>query len=252
MYGFYDECVRKYGNANPWRACVDVFDHLSIAALIDGRVLCVHGGLSPEVRTLDQVNVINRLQEIPHEGAFCDLVWSDPEEISGWGISPRGAGYQFGGKVRAHKSCVSTACAHLPHPSLSFVTRSRMSSTASTASTSSAARTSSSWRGGSEFGRRPPCLLFAARRCLFAACSPLVRYLFAAQRRAPVLHVRYHFKNANLVTVWSAPNYCYRCGNQASVLAFSDLLARDHKLFSCVDEAKFGVEERNAVVPYFL
>jgi diadenosine tetraphosphatase ApaH/serine/threonine PP2A family protein phosphatase len=79
---------------------VDVFDHLNIAALIDGRVLCVHGGLSPEIRTLDQVNVINRLQEIPHEGAFCDMMWSDPEEIpDAWRISPRGAGYLFGAKV---------------------------------------------------------------------------------------------------------------------------------------------------------
>jgi diadenosine tetraphosphatase ApaH/serine/threonine PP2A family protein phosphatase len=64
VYGFYDECVRKYGNANPWRQCVDVFDHLSLAALIDGKVLCVHGGLSPEIRTLDQINTINRLQEV--------------------------------------------------------------------------------------------------------------------------------------------------------------------------------------------
>ena len=55
MYGFYDECQRKYGNANGWRYCTEVFDYLTVSALIDGRVLCVHGGLSPDIRTLDQV-----------------------------------------------------------------------------------------------------------------------------------------------------------------------------------------------------
>lgn len=55
VYGFYEECMRKYGNANPWKYCVEVFDHLNLAALVDNEVLCVHGGLSPEVRTIDQV-----------------------------------------------------------------------------------------------------------------------------------------------------------------------------------------------------
>jgi serine/threonine-protein phosphatase 6 catalytic subunit len=39
--------------------------------IIDGQVLCVHGGLSPDIRTIDQVRVIARMQEVPHEGAFC-------------------------------------------------------------------------------------------------------------------------------------------------------------------------------------
>lgn len=61
-----------------------MFDFLALAAIIDGSVLCVHGGLSPEIRTLDQIRVVARAQEIPHEGAFCDLVWSDPEGMFGW------------------------------------------------------------------------------------------------------------------------------------------------------------------------
>ena len=48
------------------------------------QVLCVHGGLSPDIRTLDHIRTIDRNQEIPHRGAFCDLVWSDPEEVDAW------------------------------------------------------------------------------------------------------------------------------------------------------------------------
>lgn len=48
---------------------------------------------------IKQIRVLDRKQEVPHDGAMCDLLWSDPEEIDGWGLSPRGAGYLFGGDV---------------------------------------------------------------------------------------------------------------------------------------------------------
>lgn len=48
---------------------------------------------------MKQIRVLDRKQEVPHDGAMCDLLWSDPEEIDGWGLSPRGAGYLFGGDV---------------------------------------------------------------------------------------------------------------------------------------------------------
>ncbi len=48
-----------------------------------------------------QIRTIDRKQEVPHDGAMCDLLWSDPEDIEGWGLSPRGAGYLFGGDVAA-------------------------------------------------------------------------------------------------------------------------------------------------------
>jgi len=82
-----DECQQKYGNANVWKYCCQVFDYLNLAAvcryglvfctkflqLIDGRVLCIHGGLSPEIITLDQIRTILRAQEIPHQGSLCGM-----------------------------------------------------------------------------------------------------------------------------------------------------------------------------------
>ena len=56
----------------------------------------MHGGLSPSLDTLDQIRNIDRVVEVPHEGPMCDLLWSDPDDRTGWGISPRGAGYTFG------------------------------------------------------------------------------------------------------------------------------------------------------------
>jgi len=99
VYGFYEECLRKYGTVNVWRWCTEIFDFLSLGALVDGKVFAVHGGLSPSITTLDQIRTIDRKQEVPHEGAMCDLMWSDPEDIDGWALSPRGAGYLFGGDV---------------------------------------------------------------------------------------------------------------------------------------------------------
>lgn len=62
---------------------------------------------------------------------------------------------------------------------------------------------------------------------------------------------KFHFPNKNLVTVWSAPNYCYRCGNIASVLAVDDHLNRDFRIFKEV-MGDSEDQQRRSVVPYFL
>ena len=96
VYGFYDEWVRKYGNPNVWKYFTDLFDYLPVTAIVENDIFCLHGGLSPHLDTLDQIKKLDRVQEVPHEGAMWDLLWSDPDERWGWGVSPRGAGYTFG------------------------------------------------------------------------------------------------------------------------------------------------------------
>lgn len=83
-YGFYDEVLNRYGSANAWRFAVDSFQYMNIGAVVGGEIFCVHGGLSPDVPTLDGVRALERWREIPADGPYNDLTWSDPEEISGY------------------------------------------------------------------------------------------------------------------------------------------------------------------------
>ena len=135
-YGFYEEITRKYGNANAWEYFTDLFDYLPLAALVEGKIFCVHGGLSPYISTVDQIRLINRKMEIPREGVFCDLF-------------------------------------------------------------------------------------------------------------------KYWFQNKNLCTVWSAPNYCYRCGNRASILKLDSDLSRTIDYFDFSDKSPNSAPPKT-IVPYFL
>lgn len=60
--------MKKYGSSAPWKYFNDTFDYLPLGALIDNTILCVHGGLSPEIKTIDQMRTIDRKMEIPHDG----------------------------------------------------------------------------------------------------------------------------------------------------------------------------------------
>ena len=144
----------------------------------------MHGGLSPEIKTLDQIRVIERNQEIPNKGAFCDLVWSDPEDIDSWAISPRGAGWLFGGKVVSEFNEIN---------GLNLICRAHQ------------------------------------------LVQEGYKYWFDEQ----------------LVTVWSAPNYCYRCGNVASILSFTDANTKEAKIFKAVPDDKRVFPPKN-ITPYFL
>jgi diadenosine tetraphosphatase ApaH/serine/threonine PP2A family protein phosphatase len=120
-----------------------------------GAVLCVHGGLSPLIDTIDKIRLLDRKQEVPHEGAMCDLLWSDPDEIDGWGLSPRGAGFLFGADI-------------------------------------------------------VKCFNYKNDLSLIARAHQLVMEGFK------------EMFDSRIVTVWSAPNYCYRCGNVAAILELGE------------------------------
>ena len=184
-YGFYEEVTRKYGNANPWKFFNQVFDYLPLAAIIEGKIFCVHGGLSPKICYIDQIRLINRVQEIPHEGPFSDLMWSDPDEVDGWQISSRGAGFLFGDKVV------------------------------------------------DEFNQLNDINLIC--------------------RAHQLVNEGYKFWfDEKLVTVWSAPNYCYRCGNLASILVFEDECEKKEFKMIPVHEQSAKAPPPRTVVPYFL
>jgi len=97
-YGFYDECRKRYGNSNVWKYCIDVFDCLSLAAVIDDKIFCVHGGIR-EGLLLNQIRKIDRITEIDTNEIMIDLVWSDPKTTPGERPNPRGAGKIFGPDV---------------------------------------------------------------------------------------------------------------------------------------------------------
>ncbi|XP_044469934.1 serine/threonine-protein phosphatase PP1 isozyme 2-like isoform X2 [Mangifera indica] len=67
------------------------------AALIDDKILCMHGGLSPDLTNLDQIRKLPRPTDVPDSGLLCDLLWSDPgQDVKGWGMNDRGVSYTFG------------------------------------------------------------------------------------------------------------------------------------------------------------
>ncbi|CAF2123707.1 unnamed protein product [Brassica napus] len=170
VYGFYDECLRKYGNANVWKIFTDLFDYFPLTALVESEIFCLHGGLSPSIETLDNIRNFDRVQEVPHEGPMCDLLWSDPDDRCGWGISPRGAGYTFGQDI------------------------------------------------SEQFNHSNGLKLIARAHQLV-----MDGYNWAHEQK--------------VVTIFSAPNYCYRCGNMASILEVDDCrnhsFIQPHGFFNC-------------------
>lgn len=99
IYGFYDECKRRY-SVKLWKAFTDCFNCLPVAAIIDDKIFCMHGGLSPELTSMDQIRQIARPTDVPDTGLLCDLLWSDPDpNTTGWGENDRGVSFTFGSDI---------------------------------------------------------------------------------------------------------------------------------------------------------
>ncbi|KAH8075426.1 phosphoprotein phosphatase [Aureococcus anophagefferens] len=99
IYGFCDECKRAFG-LKIWKQFNDVFNCMPVAAVVDDKIFCVHGGLSPELRTFDQIGSLRRPTDVPDAGMMCDFLWADPEpHTTGWAESERGVSYTFGPDV---------------------------------------------------------------------------------------------------------------------------------------------------------
>uniref|UniRef100_A0A1B0C188 Serine/threonine-protein phosphatase n=1 Tax=Glossina palpalis gambiensis TaxID=67801 RepID=A0A1B0C188_9MUSC len=99
IYGFYDECKRRY-NVKLWKTFTDCFNCLPVAAIIDEKIFCCHGGLSPDLQGMEQIRRLMRPTDVPDTGLLCDLLWSDPDkDVQGWGENDRGVSFTFGADV---------------------------------------------------------------------------------------------------------------------------------------------------------
>ncbi|MFH4984650.1 hypothetical protein AB6A40_011359 [Gnathostoma spinigerum] len=99
VYGFYDECSRRY-SPRLWECFQDVFSCLPFCGLIAAKIFCMHGGISPQLSSWDQIRNIQRPIEPPNPSLTIDLLWADPDKwVHGWNQNTRGCSYTFGADV---------------------------------------------------------------------------------------------------------------------------------------------------------
>ena len=99
IYGFYDECKKRF-SIKLWKTFTDCFNCLPVAAILDDKIICMHGGLGPDLDKIDKIRNIIRPTDVPERGLLCDLLWSDPDESSnGFGNNERGVSVVFNGKI---------------------------------------------------------------------------------------------------------------------------------------------------------
>lgn len=185
QFGFFDECTQYY-NTNIWKIFCDVFNCLPVAAIIEDKIFCVHGGISPSLTSLDQIRTLPRPSEVPEDGILCDLLWADPcNEIDDWDENDRGTSYIFG-----------------PRPLQKFLRKFKFE------------------------------LVCRAHQAVMGG------YDFPFD------------SNQSIVTVFSAPNYCYEFGNKGAVLKVDENLYCNFVVLDPVKwEDEFFIEGRPGTPP---
>ena len=99
IYGFYDECKKRF-SIKLWKTFTDCFNCLPVAAILDDKIICMHGGLGPDLDKIDRIRNIIRPTDVPERGLLCDLLWSDPDDSSnGFGSNERGVSVVYNGKI---------------------------------------------------------------------------------------------------------------------------------------------------------
>ncbi|EFO23569.2 serine/threonine protein phosphatase PP1 isozyme 1 [Loa loa] len=102
VYGFYEECMRRFNSAQLWQTFQDTFQCMPLTALVGERILCMHGGISPQLKSLQQLREIKRPIDVVSPSLEMDLLWADPViGISGFQMNMRGASFGFGTDILA-------------------------------------------------------------------------------------------------------------------------------------------------------
>lgn len=195
---------------------------------VESEIFCLHGGLSPSIETLDNIRNFDRVQEVPHEGPMCDLLWSDPDDRCGWGISPRGAGYTFGQVFNffCYAFLLSSwkwrfqswfpVIPDLYGAPFNLISLLKMF-----------------WQDISEQFNHANNLKLIARAHqlvmegynwghVFIYPLFFVTQVSNCLSSASISDFLSLSQEQKVVTIFSAPNYCYRCGNMASILEVDD------------------------------
>ncbi|CAI8506580.1 unnamed protein product [Hanseniaspora opuntiae] len=198
-----------------------VFDYLSLCALVDDEIFCVHGGLSPNIQYIDQINLIDRFKEIPHDGPMADLVWSDPDTSLGTAPSLFGNG-----------------------------TGSRWAETKNTNKKSTRAfmhgQSVNEGDENFEISSRGAGYIFSKKIVELFCHRNKIKKIFRAHQlcQEGVLDLF----DGLLTTVWSAPNYCYRCGNKAVIVEINGVDKYFYNVFEADNNYKLETDKRTLML----